>query len=454
MGVDLIYPNINLLQYNVRDSLGDNGQKILARSASFYSKFLPKDKDHTPYRDREQADQDFNQLLYTDLTAFPYQLLPKPSDGFYYPVQLGDTYALQLNYSGQLVNGKPNRQPQDYDTAVSNLDLAKISPPQLDANSFGQTYLLTAFVEDYQVAELAEIAKSCDRQITDKNSATLSRSINRGKWLGGDLFEFWTPPQSLQCNNFQKIIEHHPHTIVWLFPAAKFDEINSKTIPDTYQDWIKLLHYRHKIFYAYYQSQELKQKLKSANIEIQEIASRLKTESRSLHHLQHLLFDTLTEFQSYGEKVQSLADQQQTIDTNRENYRSHCEAMIAKDPNQSLQFLLEFETKYGDKYQRQISADRAHLDSGLKVLENLSHTIQGTIQIEQTKSDRITNILIASVGSGLAVSQVVCSIILAQPPAKKEDFYQTSAFQTSLISGLIPIGLIMGVSLVWSKLRK
>jgi hypothetical protein len=94
MGVDLIYPNINLLQYNLRDSLGDNEKKILARSASFYSKFLPEGKDFTPYRDREQADQDFNQLLYTDLTDFPYQLLPKPSDGFYYPAQLGDIYAM------------------------------------------------------------------------------------------------------------------------------------------------------------------------------------------------------------------------------------------------------------------------------------------------------------------------------------------------------------------------
>jgi hypothetical protein len=461
MGVDLIYPTINLLQYNLREGLGNDKPNMLARSTSFYRKFLPKDKDFTPYRDLEQPDREFNQLLYTDLTAFPYQLLPKPLDGFYYPVQLGDTYALQLNYSGQFVNGKPNRQPQKYETAFSNLalvsnqDPAKISPPQLDAYSFGQTYLLTAFVGDYQVDKLAEIAISCDRQITGKNSTELARSISHGKWLDGDLFEFWTPPQSLQGDNFQKIIEHHPHTIVWLFPAAKLNEIDSKKITDTYQDWIKLLHYRHKIFYAYYQSQELKQQLKSANIEITKIATRLKTENSSLHHLQRLLFDTLAEFQSYGKNVQFLADQQQTIATNRENYRSRCEAMIAKDPNHSLQFLLEFETKYGDKYQRQITADRAHLDSGLQVLENLSHTIQGTIQIEQTKSDRFTNLLIASVGSGLAVSQVVCAIVLTtDKPSENEPFYQTAAFQTSLKSASISIWLIIGVYFLWGKLRK
>jgi hypothetical protein len=457
MGVDLIYPTINFIQYNLREGLGNSESDMLARSRSFYYKFLLDltEEDLSKYRQREQDDREFNQLLYTDITSFPYQLLQKPLDGFYYPVQLGDTYALQLNYSGKFVGGKPTRQPQDYHTAVSNLDLAKISPPKLDTHSFGQTYLLTAFVEDSHIDEITEIAISCAHQITGKSSADLARSITHGKWLDGDLFEFWTPPQSLQGHDLQEIIERYPHTIIWLFPAAKLEEIGKKTIPDTYQDWIRLLHYRHKIFYAYYQSQLLKQQLKAANVTIRDISNRLKTENRSLHHLQHLLFDTLAEFQSYSERVQALEDQQQTIEIGCQNYRSRCQEMIDKDANHCLQFLLEFETKYGNKYQRQITADRTYFDSSLQVLENLSHAIQGTIQIEQTKSDRFTNLIIASVGSGLAVSQVVCSIVLTQqPPAKKTPFYQTSAFQTSLILGLIPIGLIMGASLLWRKLQK
>jgi hypothetical protein len=268
--------------------------------------------------------------------------------------------------------------------------------------------------------------------------------------MGGELFEFWTPPQSLQSNNLQQIIEHHPHTIVWLFPAAKLEEIDRDIIPSTYQDWIRLLHYRHKIFYAHYQSQLLKKQLKVANIKIQEIATSLKAENRSLHHLQYLLFDTLAEFQSYGENIQALEDQQQTIEIDRANYHLRCEEMIVKDANHSLQFLLEFETKYGDKYQRQITADRAHLDSSLKVLENLSHTIQGTIQIEQTKSDRTTNQMIATAGIGLAASQVICAIVLiTHPPAKDTNFYQTTAFQASSFSVLV----ITILSFLWGKVR-
>jgi hypothetical protein len=455
MDVDLIYPTINLFQYNLREGLGESYPDMLAQSRSFYQKFLPDLKDLELYRQREQTDREFNQLLYTDQSSLPYQSLSKPLDGFYYPIQLGDTYALHLNFSGKLVGGKPDKRPKDYQTAVSDLELAKILPP-LDGCSFGQTILMTAFVEDSQVDKL-KIAKSCDRQITGKSANDLPRSINHGDWLGGELFEFWTLPQSLQGqdNNLQKIVEHHPHTIIWLFPAAKLDDIDRNIIPNTYQDWIRLLHYRHKTFYAYFQSRLIEQQLKQANKTIRDIADGFKSQDTSLSYLQNLLVDTLSEFQSYSENSQALEFQQYTIEIGRENYRFRYEEMTNVDANCNLEFLLDFYTKYSNKYNRQIISDRAHLDSGLKVLENLSQTIQGTIQIEQTKSDRTTNVLIASVGSGLAISQVVCSILVSQyPPAKNINFYETYAFQSSLISGAIPIGLIMGVYSLWGRLRK
>jgi hypothetical protein len=453
--VDLIYPTINLFQYNLREGLGESYPDMLAQSRSFYQKFLPDLKDLELYRQREQTDREFNQLLYTDQSSLPYQSLSKPLDGFYYPIQLGDTYALHLNFSGKLVGGKPDKRPKDYQTAVSDLELAKILPP-LDDCSFGQTILMTAFVEDSQVDKL-KIAKSCDRQITGKSANDLPRSINHGDWLGGELFEFWTLPQSLQVqdNNLQKIVEHHPHTIIWLFPAAKLDDIDQNIIPNTYQDWIRLLHYRHKTFYAYFQSRLIEQQLKQANKKIRDIADGFKSQDTSLSYLQNLLVDTLSEFQSYSENSQALEFQQYTIEIGRENYRFRYEEMSKVDANCNLGFLLEFYTKYSNKYNRQIISDRNYSDSGLKVLENLSHAIQGTIQIEQTKSDRFTNLLIASVGSGLAVSQVVCAIVLTtDPPAKNESFYQTYAFQSSLKSASISIGLIIGVYFLWSKLRK
>ena len=240
-----------------------------------------------------------------------------------------------------------------------------------------------------------------------------------------------------------------------LFPADKLDEINNNIIPTSYQHWIRLFHYRHKIFYAYYQSQLIKEKLKVANTTIRQISDRLQSIDSSLPQLQSLLFDNLQESQAYSDLAQSLADRQHTIAVDRENYRLRHDTMTNNDSQGDFQFLLEFETKYANKYERQIIADRAHLDSGLMMLERLDSAIQSTIQIEQTKSDRTTNVLIATTGMGLAISQVVCAIVLTQnPPNKNTNFYQTSAFQTSLISGSIPIVLIMGAYLLWGKLHK
>ncbi len=168
---------------------------------------------------------------------------------------------------------------------------------------------MTAFIDNYQIDKL-EIAQACDRQITGKTATNLARSTSRGQWMGGEIFEFWTPPLSLQGNDLQEIVNRHPHTIVWLFPADKIAEIDREIIPNTYQDWMKLLRYRHKIFYVYYQSRSIEQKLKQANTRIRKIANRLKSQNTSLQHLQSLLFDTLTEFQSYSEDVQAFADQQ------------------------------------------------------------------------------------------------------------------------------------------------
>jgi hypothetical protein len=455
MGIELIYPTINLFQYNLREGLGDSDAARLARSRSFYDKFLPSlsDRDLNAYRNREQPDREFNQLLYTDRSKLIYKPFLQPLDGFYYPVQLGDTYALQLNFSGTFDRGNPDKRSQDLDTAVSklieHLDQNKILPA-LDGNSFGQTWLVTAFVDNPQ-ANRFDLAQSCDRQITGKSSNDLRRSMDRGEWLGGEIFEFWTPPSTFQ-GELSDLLARCPHTIVCLFPADKFDAINSQ-LPEHYQNWIRLCHYRHKIFYAYYQSQFIKHKLKLANTRIRQIGERLCSKNTSLPHLQSLLFDTLGEFQAYSENVQALEDQQYTIEIDRDNYRLRHEQIKHSDSSSNLGFLLEFDTKYSDKYNRQIRADRAHLDSGLKVLENLSQAIQGTIQIEQTKSDRTTNLTIAAFGIGLAVSQVVSAIVLTQtPPNKNTPFYQTAAFQVSLISGSIPIVFLL-IYLIWVKVR-
>ncbi len=441
MGTDLIYPIVNLFQYSLREGLDDDEDKKLERAKVFYSKFFDN-IDHTElqeYRKLEQADREFN----ANLIKQEKLALRKPLDGSRNAIQLGDTYALHFNLSGQSDDlGQPDKSHQDSETVFRKLKkIAEVENllPSI-TGSFGQTWLLIAFVDNPQANKL-EIAKKCYDQI---DHSSPNPTIDQGNWHGGEVFEFWTQPLSYQ-SNLSELINAHPHVIVWLLPIDKVDDIEKvdKVIGKTYHHWIKLLHYRHKIFFAYHHSQHtIENRLKSSGI--REISGKLKSNPISLHHLQKILLNSLEKFQEHSSCIQFLDDQHQTIEINRDNYRLRCEQMAKEDPQSNLGFLLEFEAKISNKYQRQISADRAYLNSSLKVIENLSQTIQSTVQIERAKSDRTTNLTIAAAGIGLATSQVVCAIVLAQKtPDEKTPFYQTSAFQVSLISGAIPIGFLL-----------
>ena len=87
MGINLIYPTINLIQYNLREGLGDRQDKTVDRARSFYSKFLPdlSDNQLKEYRNREDDNREFNQLA-----PSVWLRLPNNLDGFYYPVQMGE----------------------------------------------------------------------------------------------------------------------------------------------------------------------------------------------------------------------------------------------------------------------------------------------------------------------------------------------------------------------------
>jgi hypothetical protein len=66
------------------------------------------------------------------------------------------------------------------------------------------------------------------------------------------------------------------------------------------------------------------------------------------------------------------------------------------------------------------------------------------VEIQQAERERNLNIVIAIAGIGLATSQIVSSVIIAQePPPKGVPFYQTSAFQLSIVAGIAG-GIVTG----------
>jgi len=82
------------------------------------------------------------------------------------------------------------------------------------------------------------------------------------------------------------------------------------------------------------------------------------------------------------------------------------------------------------------------LSAGLRLLENAIKTIEGIIEIEQTKSDRALNTTIFIASAGLATSGVAASIISTQvkSPANLENFFSPNvAFWISIGIGLVPL---------------
>lgn len=126
--------------------------------------------------------------------------------------------------------------------------------------------------------------------------------------------------------------------------------------------------------------------------------------------------------------------------------------MIRKYTDSDLDFLKFFSEHeiYAKKYQRQIEADYANLSPGLTLLQNLNSTIQGIIDLEQTKTDcaprtsradRTLNTTIALAGIGLATSQIASAVIVTQdtPNPQVSFAYRTQAFVGSLGIGAIAV---------------
>ncbi len=72
-------------------------------------------------------------------------------------------------------------------------------------------------------------------------------------------------------------------------------------------------------------------------------------------------------------------------------------------------------------------------------MENTIQTIQGMIDIEKTKSDRILNQTVGIVGVGLATSQIASAVILTQDKPNPEVAlnYRIEVFLSSLGIGLL-----------------
>lgn len=455
MSDKIIYPSIDLFLYDLKDSLGQDETKIDQNCQQFCKKIYGDldeksfQEKHAQFQKYKNTDADAIELLETRIRDFE-----SPLDGYYYPLQLGDTYALQVDYSGKRdANGKPNDDEQELDDKpFLKLKQEIVQYISQQTGTLGQTWLVwgqltrTTHKSDWKIEQ---VAQECYTQLVS-NDTWNQALIGKGSLLGGTIFELWYRPENLGLTGkefWEKFRQENHHVLIWLLPYNQTPARIRKQVQMVYYDLMRLLQYRHKMVWAYYQSRDQKSILKREYVEIQptinqssQLSRQLKTNTLSLSKLQESLTNNLLNLSDYTIALNALENQNRTIQVNQENYKARLDEMSKKYPDSDLDFLKLFSEHeiYAKKYRRQIDADYATLSPGLTLLQNLNSTIQGVIDLEQTKSDRTINTTIVIAGIGLATSQIASAVIVTQPPEKQDPAaFRTQAFFLSLGIGAI-----------------
>lgn len=484
MKQEIIYPTIDLFLYDLKNGLGQDNQEIEDNCEQFCKKIFD-------YSDKPKFDlalQQFKKYLNDErdeiaLLEPSNKKFDPPLDGRYYPMQLGDTYGLFLDYSGKLdVKGKPDDEPQN----LADKPFEKLKQQILkdflfnQTATIGQTWLVWGKIAEpktntelEKIAHLEKVAQECYKQIVDTYNWERD-FIGKSHLSGGTMFELWYHPPNIDFTAvkdiedpkdrkikagkiWQKFVSQSCHVLIWLFPENVTPESMRLEVQNTCQDWLRLFHYRHKIVWAYYQSRYQKTLLKQAFVKVessiktsQSLSAEVETGKLNLTNLEKQLTATLTSLSQYAIELNYLENQSRTIKVNLDNYKYRLEKIRQKTLG-DLTSLERFgqEEIFAPKYLRQIETDSSNFLPGLTIWQNLANTINGIIEIEQTKSDRNLNKTIAIASTGLATSGVTATILSTQiaDDKTKIDDHKISVEATffwSFISGIV-IALIVTI---------
>ena len=444
----IIYPTLDLFIYDLRSGLGQDSNKINQNLKNFWQKVYNQPQYNISGKQldeellgelakAENPEASFVELLGSKQIEF----FEQPLDGYYYPVQLGDTYALHVDCSGR--SSDSNNQPQP----ISNIKLiqqeifAHIGGKDVKGN-IGQTWVMWGqLTPDIQrESSIEQVAKECYAQLT--NDPNWERDFHhQGEFLTASVFELWRPADSLD------FYQDSYHLLILLFPHSFPLSIIQEKIAKAYPQLLRLFYYRYKIIMSYYQSHDYKAALKrdyvSVNKYIQNIyrfsnnlsntspqlsANQIakvnhsennsamrnaspnnNVNSEKLQELEQILTASLNILPIYATNLSKLNAQGYTIKINIANYQKRVNQIAAKYGDTERKLLEEFSKFATERYQEEVEVESANLSSGLTLLENLIKTIEGISNIEQTKSDRQLENLIAATGVGVGTASTVAS---------------------------------------------
>ena len=425
------YPTLDLFIYNLIEQSGEIEVEIKELYENYWSNLPDKlqQKHFSTQINHEDTQRlDFNGKIFYAV------------DGCYSRIMFDDTTCLRYScsFDDQVdISQIPSTIKELKDLAVlpnANSLPDNLPPGRLSSNGYlGKTWMVSGWtvpdnsqIPNHQIAN--DIASDTYKSLIGKQH----QHQQTGEFLGATVWEMWssdTPKTSSLTNRRWEGIEKDSHVIVIFYP----DEQTFAQAAQYYNAWRYLFYCRHKIIWAYEQGRELKARLATqlkqslidnttlSNKELRELKKDLQTNSKVLS--------------SYVQDINLLPIQQHTVAVNLDNYEKQ-----RQDYFPTEKFLAEFGQIAKNKYQVQLEKDYLSLNPGLAILENVTSTIRGMVEIEQAQRDRNLNNTVASAGVGLATSQLASAVIIAQkPPHKDTPFFLTEAFLVSIFTGFAAI---------------
>ena len=407
---EIICPTVDIFLYDLIESLGASEQEKKNKRKYFKSK-LPEDIQQELLISDNDVSVEYVHLLPNMYKTFASNSTYK---GYYYPVQLGDTYGLLIECNFQ--QETEAKSPQCFEDLKKELDKNILKDKK---GTIGQTLTIYGYLPPSSSTtpeQIEQVAKDCYEAVIP-NLNWDEELDGKGEYLGATIFELSRDrlvKQKLQIEEKQEkeTIQNNQHVIIIIYPDRQtLDDISGRF----HSDWMRLFHYYHKMMWAYGQSRSIQKTIKTYFTDItnssqfiekkQDRKVNLKTLDRTLQAIQ----DTLN---NYATDLNNLDFQQSTIEINLSNYEKRIAAIKEKSEQLSqrssnLELFAEFTKLVEDKYLVQIKKDKENLERGFKLLENTINAVRSRIEVKKAESDRNFQELVTVVGAGIAVVSIV-----------------------------------------------
>ncbi|MBK4731308.1 hypothetical protein JJD41_15775 [Oxynema sp. CENA135] len=439
----LIYPTVDRFIYDLADGLGQSDREVDENRQNFLKKLDIDNFDRYIQKVKTAEAQEKN---YIELLGFID--FPSAFDGFYYPVKIGDTYALQMDCTGKNSTKDEKLKPQSILGAI--VKIKSIIDQQLHHTeaSIGESWTIYGQLaaEDQ---DFLKTAQNCYHALRLFDAPDWNNHLdNKGEFKGIHFYEL------SHFGGDRGNLNQNRHLLIYLFPynGGKLildDPKIIEMIRQLHVQFLRLFQYRNKSIWAYHQSRSLKADMKEAAQKIQilvkALPAKVKSKKVNLKELQNNLAELLTILSIYGNYLGRLEEQKQTIATNLENYKKRLKQIPKvfdlEASDRAFDFLEPFADYASEKYLPQIESDLASLSANFRLLENAIKTVEGIVQLEQTKSDRALTGTIAIASSALALSAVTATVVSVKQPKNYGDlaFLKSPEFVFSLAIGSVPI---------------